>query len=47
MEIENKSKDENLVKYIDENGKDYYSNGGKERYINQRGLKNNLIQIKL
>ena len=48
MNIDSASKkiDEKIT-FIDPNGVDFNGIGGKERYLNQRGLKNNKIEISL
>ena len=48
MELNNKSnKVAQKVTFIDPNGIDLNGIGGKERFINQRGLKNNYVEIGL
>lgn len=48
MELNNKSnKVSQRVTFLDPNGKDENGKGGKERFINQRGLKNNYVEIGL
>ena len=48
MELHNKSnKVDQKLTFIDPNGRDLNSKGGKERFINQRGLKNNYVEIGL
>ena len=48
MNIESASnKVDEKITFIDSNGVDMNGIGGKERYLNQRGLKNNKVEISL